>query len=293
MIARGGVALLALSAPSAAAWASRSAADGPLGPARWSLSHDPLGAPNAGLGRGLTLNVNLDELCTRLLPQFAEAHPTNFIRCADVQQDVLLAAASWSHVHPRVAFVEHRGVGPAAEVRVAVSADDAGFMRGEPARVELGIAEDWIYHGNGEKVWGPKVRLARGYPAQAPLAPLTPPPPRSDHQRDDLGQPRKVLELRHEEGVRRRRRRAVEHRGGRHRPRARARRPRHSPLPGARSLHAPWLDGQKGRGRRRRVAEGARDPRDGRQSEKQYRGRHGRGRRRDGIQQDRGNELRS
>ena len=44
---------------------------------------------------------------------------------------MLLAAASWSHVHPRVAFVEHRGVGPAAEVRVAVSADDAGFMRGE------------------------------------------------------------------------------------------------------------------------------------------------------------------
>ena len=140
MIART-VALLLLSAPSAAAWATRSAADGPLGPARWSLSHDPLDAPNAGLGRGLTLNVNLDELCTRLLPQFAEAHPTNFIRCADVQQDVLLAAASWSHVHPRVAFVEHRGVGPAAEARLhalPVRAQCGGSR--QPALQEVGEA---------------------------------------------------------------------------------------------------------------------------------------------------------
>ena len=39
-------AALLLSAPIAAAWATRSPPDGPLGPARWSLSHDPLGAPN-------------------------------------------------------------------------------------------------------------------------------------------------------------------------------------------------------------------------------------------------------
>ena len=32
------ISILLLSAPSAAAWATRSAADGPLGPARWSLS---------------------------------------------------------------------------------------------------------------------------------------------------------------------------------------------------------------------------------------------------------------